>query len=247
MAAVPGGTGRTIAALDAAATAFQPVSPTAAAGFSPENAAMRPFADRASDVGQTFTQAAPTLSQARAQLPTVSALVDQLNNLAIQSQSTLPQAPVALRATATLLTVAKQPLANLHTTLANLDTAVQPTVALLRKVVPVLPYVDQAVNHTLGTVRYLAPRSCELSNVWTGWSEWMKYGTGYSNFIRFEAYPLLADGVAGITQTTGSVLNNLEHENPYPGPCVNGEGERGASAPSPAVSAEGLPFDGRGS
>jgi phospholipid/cholesterol/gamma-HCH transport system substrate-binding protein len=246
IAAVPGGTGRTTAAMEAAASAFEPVSSTAAAGFSPENAAMRAFADRANAVGETFAQAAPTLSQSSQQLPTVTALVDQLNGLAVQARATLPAAPAALRATSTLLAVARQPIANLRTTLTALGSAVQPTVTLLQRIVPVLPYIDQTMRDVRGTVQYLAPRSCELSNVWTGWSEWMKYGTDFSNAIRFEAYPLMADGVAGITATRGQLLNQLEHENPYPGPCVNGAGERGGPAPSPQVSAEGLPFDGRG-
>ena len=63
--------------------------------------------------------------------------------------------------------------------------AVSPTLTFLHTAQPVLPEIDTAVSDLEPTVAYVAPRSCGLSTTMTGWSEMMKWGTAYNNFIRF--------------------------------------------------------------
>ena len=74
-------------------------------------------------------------------------------------------------------------------------------------------------------VQYVAPRSCGLSDAFTGWSEIMKFGTAYDNFIRFT-----------ITET-GSVLAGQpgadDLSNPYPAPCDGSVGEAGGARQTP--------------
>ena len=65
----------------------------------------------------------------------------------------------------------------------------------------------------------IAPRACGLTDAFTGWSDVMKFGNAYNNFIRFTV------------AETSTILVGNQHApalaNPYPGPCNGNVGETG--------------------
>jgi virulence factor Mce-like protein len=207
-----------------AVAALDPVRTALADGFQPERAALQPFVVQRSGLDATLDQAPPTLSTASADLPTVRSLVAQVQGLAAAARPTLSVAPGALRQTTALLIDAKPGLGSANATLTLLHRAVSPTLTFLTTAQPMLPQIDRAISDLEPTVSYLAPRSCGLSTAMTGWSEMMKWGTAYNNFIRFtvdETGP-----IAG--STLAAPLTS-----PYPGPCTAAGNESGPLLQTP--------------
>jgi phospholipid/cholesterol/gamma-HCH transport system substrate-binding protein len=245
-----GAPGRMVASSQAFTQALDPVRQTIADGFDPEARAMQPFARRREDLRETFVQAAPAMRTLRDDLPAVSRLVAQVDGLAREGLPTLQLAPSALARTTQMLRVGKAPLGAARRTLELADRAVDPTLKLLRTLTPVLPRIDRAVTSLSPTVKYMAPRACELGHAWQGWGEWLKWGNDYNNFIRFEAYVGQPDGLAGFLQVPGGkpgegFFDAINRQNSYPGPCDGQIGEAGDNEPLPEISAKGLPFNGR--
>lgn len=202
-----------------AAAAIDPVRSDLANGFQPEHDALRPFVVQRAGLDSTLDQAPPTLSTVNSDLPTVHALVTQVQGLAQAAIPTLGAAPGALRQTSALLAGARPGLRSANQTLRLAQRAVSPTLTFLQTAQPVLPEINNAVSSLEPTVAYVAPRSCGISTAMTGWSEMMKWGTAYNNFIRFtiaETGP-----VAGLA--LGAPLTSS-----YPGPCT---GAGNASGP----------------
>lgn len=207
-----------------AAAAFDPVRTQLADGFTPENEALQPFVVRRPAVDATLDQAPPTLSTASAELPQVRALLAQVQGLAQAARPTLSTAPGALRKTTTLLVSAKPGLRSADATLTLARRAVSPTLSFLKVAQPALPDINRAISDLEPTVAYLAPRSCGLSTAMTGWSEMMKWGTAYDNFIRFtidETGPIAGSTLAAPLTSS------------YPGPCTAAGNESGALLQTP--------------
>jgi ABC-type transporter Mla subunit MlaD len=221
----PGAMHALISSTQGAVAAFDPVRETLADGFQPEAQALQPFASEGGSVEATLDQAPPTLSEVRTGLPPVTALVAQVQGLAQAATPTLSAAPAALNQTSALLTDAQPGLRNADATLHLAARAVDPTLTFLQTAQPALPMIDDALAYVLPTVEYVAPRACGLSDAFTGWSEYMKWGTAYDNFIRFTITPT-GSIVSG--QPDASVLSN-----PYPGPCVGSVGEAGGARQTP--------------
>jgi ABC-type transporter Mla subunit MlaD len=220
----PGAVSGLISSSQGAAAAVDPVRNSLADGFQPEWQALAPFANDPSDVQATLVQAPPTLSEVQSGLPSVRALVAQVQGLAQAATPTLSAAPAALGQTSALLDAAKPGLHNADATLKLAARAVNPTLTFLQTAQPALPMINDALASVLPTVRYVAPRACGLSDAFTGWSDMMKFGTSYDNFIRFTITE--TDLVAGLP---GAPL----FSNPYPGPCSGDVGEAGGPLPTP--------------
>jgi ABC-type transporter Mla subunit MlaD len=221
----PGAMHGLISSTQGALAGFDPVRDTLADGFQPEAQALQPFASEGGSVEATLDQAPSTLSEVRVGLPPVTALVAQVQGLAKAAVPTLNAAPAALNQTSALLTVARPGLRNANATLHLAAHAVGPTLTFLQTAQPALPMIDDALADVLPTIKYVAPRACGLSDAFTGWSEYMKWGTAYDNFIRFTITPT-GSIVSG--QPDASVLSN-----PYPGPCVGSVGEAGGARQTP--------------
>ena len=230
-----------ISAAQGTANAFDPVRETIATGLQPGTDALRPFTDRAAQVGATLDDLPPTLQVVSNDLPPVHTLLDQATQFAAAARVTLAHAPATLRDTVTLLSGARVPLRNLSSTLGLAQTAVPPTLSLLKAIPPALPTLNTALNDFSPLLGYLGPRACEISNGFTGWADTMKWGDGAINYIQFnlvEERSIVAGSTAPIIGSTpGTDLTN-----PYPGPCVNGIGEGGPPRPIPAVEAQGLTY-----
>jgi ABC-type transporter Mla subunit MlaD len=212
-----------ITAADGTAAAFDPVRNNLADGFRPGAQALEPFVQQRPSVENTLVALPATLSTAQSDLPQVNDLLGQVDGLARAAVPTLAAAPGALHQTALLLATAKPGLSAANATLHYLGNAVDPAVSFLRTTQPELPRVNLAMADLLPTVKYVAPRSCALSTAFTGWSEVMKLGTAYDNFIRFtltETQNLLANQGTALTSA-------------YPGPCVNGADVVGAPLGTP--------------
>jgi ABC-type transporter Mla subunit MlaD len=225
----PGAVRDFIHSTQGAAAAFDPVRAPLATGFAPEERALLPFALHRGDVERTLEQAPPTLAELRTGLPRVTALVDQVGGLARNAEPALRLAPAALEQTTALLDQARPGLRGLRGTLGFAHRAVTPALVFLQSARGVLPDVDRAIRSALPIVTYVAPRSCGLSDAFTGWSEMMKWGTDVNNFIRFT-----------VTET-GTVLTGQRTVNlpstPYPGPCHGHVGEAGWERQTPEQQA----------
>ncbi|EHN10999.1 Long-chain-fatty-acid--CoA ligase [Patulibacter medicamentivorans] len=247
LVAEPGITGRFVRSTASAAAGFDAVRDTMAAGFEPERAALKPFADNADALGETLDEATPTLNQLQAQLPQVERLVAAVDGLARDGRPALRVAPAALRQTTALMRGSRPALRQARETLDKARDAVDPTVGLLTDLVPQAPRIERALGDITPTLRSVAPRACELSNAMTGWSEFMKWGNTTSNFIRFQVTFNPGDILGGATATRQGpdgkpLLSQFVHTNPYPGPCVNGEGEAGKQMPRVEESMKGLTY-----
>lgn len=218
-----GAMARFVTATQGTAAAVTPVRYDLADGFKPGAQALQPFVSQRPSVEATLDQLPPTLSTAQGDLPQVNDLLAQVDGLARAAVPTLAAAPGALTQTASLLSVAKPGLREANATLHLLSNAVDPTVGFLKTAQPELPRINLAISDLLPTVSYLAPRACGLSNAFTGWSEMMKYGTDYDNFIRFT--------VAKDSSLVSGEGNDLT--SPYPGPCVDGGGPMGGPYGTP--------------
>jgi ABC-type transporter Mla subunit MlaD len=221
----PGAVAHLITASEGAAAAIDPVRSNLADGFRPGAQALQPFVDQRASVQSTLDQAPPTLSELQTGLPNVDALLRQVDGLARAALPTLAAAPGALTQTASLLVAARPGLSEAGDTLALLDRAVPPTVSFLRTAQPELPRINTAISDVLPTINNVAPRTCGLSNAFTGWSEMMKYGTAYDNFIRFT---VTETGTIVANQPNAPLLTSS-----YPGPCSGGSGETGGPFGTP--------------
>jgi ABC-type transporter Mla subunit MlaD len=200
-----------IAGSQGAAAAVDPVRDVLANGFRPASQALRPFVVQRAGLDATLSEAPPALSTVNGDLPSVTALVAQVQGLAQAARPTLAAAPGALNQTSALLVDARPGLASANETLGLLQRAVSPTLTFLQTAQPALPQINGAISDLEPTVAYLAPRSCGLSTTMTGWSEMMKWGTPYDNFIRFTVTE--TGPIAG--STLGAPLTSA-----YPGPCT---------------------------
>jgi hypothetical protein len=158
----------------------------------------------------------------------VTALVAQVRGLAQAAPATLAVAPAALNETTALLRDAEPGLRNAYATLRLAQRAVSPTLGFLHTAQPALPEIDQAMASLLPVVRYVAPRSCGLSDV-SMWSPWMKFGTSLNNWIRFT--------VAESSSIVAGAKNAPVLSTPYPSPCHGSVGEGGGARPTPEQQA----------
>jgi virulence factor Mce-like protein len=221
----PGAMQALISSSQGAAAAVDPVRENLANGFQPVAQALSPFAVQRANVQATLEHAPLTLSELDSGLPAVTALVAQVQGLAQAATPTLAAAPAALNETTALVRDAGPSLRSTNATLHLARGAVSPTLAFLQTAQPALPQINQTLASTLPVVRYVAPRSCGLSDAFTGWSNIMKFGTAYDNFIRFTITET-SSIVAG--QPGAPVLSN-----PYPAPCQGSVGEAGGARPTP--------------
>jgi virulence factor Mce-like protein len=214
-----------ISSSQGAAAAVDPVRDNLANGFRPVAQALSPFAVQRANVQATLEHAPLTLSELNSGLPAVTALVAQVQGLAQAATPTLAVAPAALNQTTALLRDAGPSLRSTNATLHLVQSAVSPTLGFLKAAQPAFPQINEALASALPIVRYAAPRSCGLSDAFTGWSNIMKFGTAYDNFIRFT-----------ITETSTIVAGQPgapSLSNPYPAPCQGSVGEAGGARPTP--------------
>jgi phospholipid/cholesterol/gamma-HCH transport system substrate-binding protein len=235
----PGAMSGLIRSADAAAAAFDPVRTDIAEGFDPEARAAGAFASSKDDIHSTLHEAPPALTEVRTGLPSVTALVGQVDGLAREGRPALAVAPGALRETSRLLVHARPALDRADRTLDLARRAVNPALDLLGKLRPVLPGLDTAMDSLLPSVRQASAHDCDIGNAMTGWSYSMAWGDDYGSGIRFYVHPH-ADQIGGLPE--GGRLKDAEgrdltetHTNvsAYPGPCVNGVGaEAGPERPT---------------
>jgi hypothetical protein len=222
-----------IRAGQAAATTFEPVRNDIAQGFDPEARAAHVFAARRNEVESTLQEAPPTLTQLRNGLPSVSALVGQVDGLAREGRPALAAAPGALRETSRLLIHARPALDDADRTLDLARRAVDPALDVLRKLRPVLPGLDIAFDALVPNLRSVGEHACDISTAMSGWYEMMQWGDIHGSVIRFFVHPN-SGSLAGETATGripdgqgGDLHDQFMHRSPYPGPCIGTTGAEG--------------------
>jgi ABC-type transporter Mla subunit MlaD len=225
----PGAMRAFISAAQGTTAAFDPVRNELANGFQPEAQAMFAFANQRGNVQATLDQAPPTLLELQSGLPPVTALVSQVQGLALAATPTLAVAPAALNETTALLQDAQPGLRNADATLKLAHKAVSPALKFLTTAKTALPDLNKALADALPIVTYVGPRACGLTDAMSGWAGVMRYGTAYDNFIRFTITPS-GSILAGQAPLPGRGV--LVPSTPYPGPCVGRVGEWGGTPPT---------------
>ena len=222
------------------AAAFDDVRQELVDGFVPERQALAAFNDARDGVQGTLTEAATALRTLNSTLPNVNRLVAETAAVAREARPTLAVAPASLRETTRLLDDAQQPLENLRETLDLAEEAVDPVLDLLGKVRPVLPTLDRTLKDLTPTVQEVGPKSCEISNAFIGWGQYLGIGNSETNFIRFHLLALRPEQTAGQVGKGSEELNNLYDSfvniDPYYGPCTN-QGSEGATGKQRPVTA----------
>lgn len=228
----PGALRNLIRSGQAAATTFEPVRNDIAQGFDPEARAAHVFAARRNAVESTLQEAPPTLTELRNGLPSVNALVGQVDGLAREGRPALAAAPGALRQTSSLLIHARPALDNADRTLELARRAVNPALDVLHKLRPVLPGLDTALDALLPNVKTVGEHACDISTAMSGWYEMMSWGDIHGGGIRFFVHPN-SGTLAGETATgriptgQGDLHDQFMHRAAYPGPCVGTTGAEG--------------------
>lgn len=218
IAARPGAIRSFIRGTAGAAGAAQPVREAIATGFAPEAAALRPFTDHA--VQQSLDAAPPALAAVRAGLARTTPLVVALGRLAARVRPGLAVAPAAFRETDAMLRGAEPGLEAAPSTLRTTAKAVDPTVALLDRIEPMLPNLRAALTDGLPIVDELGRHGCDIKLFGDNWGSMMAFGNSGGGFLRFN----LTGGDAQTVYGLGSAAKNdvALYQNPYPKPCTAG-------------------------
>jgi ABC-type transporter Mla subunit MlaD len=204
-----------------AATAADPVREQIRDGFEPEARALRPFSDEGDALRSTLDKAPPALNTLSGRLPAVEGLATELEGFAARVRPVLKASPGAFRQTSALLREARPGLRDANRTLRLANTAVNPTLALLDTVRPVLPIIESTLDNSKPLVERLGLYGCDIINFGRRWGEMQGFGNAAGGVLRFNVVTPGADALVGIGEGAG--LNQVGvNRSSYPPPCTAG-------------------------
>ena len=162
-----------------------------------------------------------TLRDVRGGLRGSEPVLAALERFARRARPVLDDAPVALRATTTMLRVGARTVEPLRRTLRLADAAVPPTLGLLADARPVLPRLDRAMDDARPVVDELAPRRCDMLLLTRNWASMIGAGNADGNVLRLVVASLGANALAGVQNPDWRDPGSAK--NPYPEPCQSVE------------------------
>ncbi|MHB8692952.1 MAG: MlaD family protein [Solirubrobacteraceae bacterium] len=198
------------------ANATLPVRQVAATGFHPEALALKPFQD-ASGIDGTLTQAPPALSTLQTKLPAFDALAQQMTGFANAIAPGLKAGPASFSQTSALLTEARPSLTFAKQVLHTTGVAVNPVLALLGTIQPVLTPLKTGLLKAQPIVSTLGAHGCDFIRFGVHWTSMQQYGNAQGNVLRFQINSPDISSFYGVTVKTPTTFTN-----PYPAPCVSG-------------------------
>ena len=216
----PQAAGGFVRGAETAASAVDPVRDDFTRGFRPEADVADAFAQEREALHDTLEEAPGALRGVEAGLRATSPLLREVTRFSTVALPLLRAAPGSLRQTDALLDEAGPTLKTAERTLVAAERAVDPTLELLRALRPELEPLRTAFAESTPLVRNLAPRYCDLRNMFGNWSSMMQFGTSIGNYLRFNI-PATPESVQG---WQGAVdLGRLAGTgNAYPAPCEAG-------------------------
>ncbi len=213
--------------LDRALAAVDPVREELAAALAPAADAAEPFASGRRDVATTLQVAPGALARTRQHLAGSSALLAETRRLSRSLQRTLPRAPAALRATATLLRHARAPLARATPLLDAARAASPATARMVAALPPLLTMLDDTVGSATPLVRKLGAIGCDIHRWGSNWASMLNVGVTVPRGDERLGPMTSLRLTAGVTPDQAErVLNangvHLVAANPFPAPCQAG-------------------------
>jgi phospholipid/cholesterol/gamma-HCH transport system substrate-binding protein len=170
-----GTTARFVRGLRAFAVAAEPVADDIAGGFGDGEAAMRPFAQEAESLAETFAVAPGALAGTRTALRRTSPLLARTTRFARAATRFSAVAPAGLGAVTEVLVDGRGPLDDLDALLRTTRRAVAPTVALAAAVDPVLPRLEATLALTREPARTLGRFGCDIRGFGANWRSFLGY------------------------------------------------------------------------
>lgn len=194
-----------------AATAADPVRGTIASGFAPEADAAAAFGRSRPEIEALLDVAPSALPAVRADLAQASPLLQETSRFAREVLPLLEAAPDSLRATTLLFRDARSATRALSDTLDTAQDAVDPTLALLDTVDPVLPGLREGLRAPAPLLTELAPRRCDVIQMLRNWESMLAWGQAGGNYLRFDVHGDL-ESFNGVPAAGVDAI-------PYPRPC----------------------------
>jgi phospholipid/cholesterol/gamma-HCH transport system substrate-binding protein len=217
IAARPGATRGLIHGAATISAAADPVRESIAGGFRPEAQALAPFGESRSGVEGTLTEAPPTLTAVRSQLPAFDALAGQLSGFATAIRPGLEAGPTAFAQTSAMLAEARPALTGARQVIESTGTAIEPVLGLLANVRPVLTPLRSSLVAAVPIVDTLAAHGCDFLRFGTQWTSMQEYGNGQGNVLRFDVVSPDVSSAYGARTAAADTFSD-----PYPAPCVAG-------------------------
>src|SRR5262249_26936450 len=151
------------------ANATYPVRTVAATGFHPEAQALMPFHDAQAGLDGTLTQAPPALTTLQTKLPAFEGLANQLAGFATAIRPGLEAGPGSFTQASDLLTEARPQLVEAKQVLDTTGVAVNPVLALLGAVQPVLQPLKSGLTSADPIVNTLGQHGCDFIRFGQHW------------------------------------------------------------------------------
>jgi ABC-type transporter Mla subunit MlaD len=200
---------------EAAAAAVDPVRQVMASGYQPEAEALSPFYQQGAALQQFLTQAPGDLSAISAGLARTQPMLAAMERLAVDARPALIPAPTALSRTTAFLRTARPSMARLDSTVKLGGRAVNPTLAFLHTIQPVLPSANQAMNRSVPILDDLAPRRCDIDTMLNNWASMLGYGNAAGNYLRFDLVALSPQSFDALPTNKSGLFSDA-----YPAPCT---------------------------
>jgi ABC-type transporter Mla subunit MlaD len=199
---------------DSAAAAADPVRDAIATGFRPEARALQPFIRERDALRSTLTTAPASLRAVQSGLARTAPLLTSLERFGKEATPAFRQARPSLSEADRLLASAGPGLDAARKTLGFAQDAVNPTLALLKTVDPVLPDIENVLGATKPILDELAPRGCDIHKFMGDWAESVAFGDGFSNWLRFN-FINTPESIQGYPKKNQPGI----WQSPYPAPC----------------------------
>jgi ABC-type transporter Mla subunit MlaD len=199
------------------ANATYPVRTVASTGFHPEAQALMVFHDAQAGLDGTLTQAPPALTTLQTKLPAFEGLARQLTGFANAIRPGLQAGPSSFTQASDLLVEARPQLVEAKRVLNTTGLAVDPVLALLGSIQPVLQPLKSGLLSADPIVTTLGQHGCDFIRFGQHWTSMQEYGNAQGNMLRFQVSSPDVSSFIGITKKTATTFSD-----PYPAPCVSG-------------------------
>ncbi len=174
--AIPQAASRFIPSADSLADAYDPVRTQLAAGFKPQAEALQDFGDERGNLQQTLDVAPSTLTALQTGLAKSDPMLVQMTGLARATISLTRPAPAALAAATQLLKTGVPSLRRSLPLLHAVDNAVNPTLTLLDKAYPVLQPSTTVMQEQMRPLTTLVSHECDFLQQTINWRSAMAWG-----------------------------------------------------------------------
>lgn len=207
---------------DGASLAADPVRETIRRGFGDGADALQALADSGDGLRGSLNEAPSSLAAARAGLRDAEPFLREIRALSRISLPALRPAPAGLRSTSLLIRQSPAGLRSARTTLDEADDAVDPVLALLREVRPVIPSIRSGLATSLPVVDELGAHGCDIALFAKNWSSMLGFGVPSSGRKDIGTLNALRLNVLGSEESVAGagVRSPLVVDNPYPAPCT---------------------------